>query len=82
MKDEYYLQDTRSYVGNDMLFWAVNGNGYVTDLRKAHVYTREEAVRQHQSRKSDLPWPKEYIDNLQRPVVDMQDAKREFSVKS
>lgn len=75
--DEFYLQDCRSYVGNDMLFWAKNGNGYTTDLRLAHVYTKEEAVRQHQSRETDIPWPKDYIDAKTRPAVDMQYVKRE-----
>lgn len=74
---EFYLQDSRSYVGNDMLFWAKNGNGYTTDLRLAHVYTKEEAVSQHQSRETDIPWPKDYIDAKTRPAVDMQYVKRE-----
>lgn len=76
MADEFYLQDSRSYVGNDMLFWAKNGNGYTTDVRKAEVYTMTEAVAQHQSRISDIPWPKDYIDAKTRPAVDMQYVKR------
>lgn len=72
MNNEYYLQDSRGYVGNDMLFWAKNGQGYTTDLRKAQVYTKDEAVRQHQCRETDIPWPKEYIDSKTRPAVDVQ----------
>jgi len=72
MCDEYYLQDSRDLVGNDMLFWAKNGQGYTTDLRKAHVYTKDEAVKQHQCRETDIPWPKEYIDAKTRPAVDCQ----------
>jgi hypothetical protein len=71
----YYLQDSRSYVGNDMLFWAIGG-GYTTDMRKAQVYTKTEAVAHHQSRETDIPWPKEYIDARTRPAVDMQNVKR------
>lgn len=74
---EFYLQDSRSYVGNDMLFWAVDGNGYTTDMRKAHVYTKAEAVARHQSRETDIPWPKDYIDARTRPAVDMQYVKRD-----
>lgn len=77
MSDEFYLQDSRSYVGNDMLFWAKGGNGYTTDIRKAEVYTKAKAVAQHQSRISDIPWPKAYIDAKTRPAVDMQYVKRE-----
>jgi len=77
MSDEFYLQDSRSYVGNDMMFWAKGSNGYTTDLRKAEVYTKAQAVAQHQSRESDIPWPKDYIDAKTRPAVDMQYVKRE-----
>ncbi|MBQ5963186.1 hypothetical protein [Massilia sp. ZL223] len=75
--DLYYLQDSRSYVGNDMLFWAVDGNGYTTDLRKAEVYTKADAVAQHERRETDIPWPKAYIDAKTRPAVDMQYVKRD-----
>jgi len=75
--DEFYLQDSRSYVGNDMLFWAKDGKGYVTDISKAEVYTKEQAVAQHQSRETDIPWPKDYIDAKTRPAVDMQHVKRD-----
>jgi hypothetical protein len=76
MSDKFYLQDSRSYVGNDMLFWAIDGNGYTTDMRKAQVYTKDEAMAQHRSRETDIPWPKEYIDARTRPAVDMQHVKR------
>lgn len=76
MSDEFYLQDSRSYVGNDMLFWAKDGKGYTTDLRNAHVYTKQQAVKRHESRETDIPWPKAYIDAKTRPAVDMQYVKR------
>ncbi len=72
----FYLQDSRNYVGNDVLWWAKDGNGYTTDLSKAHVYTQDEAQRKHESRKTDIPWPKEYIDAKTRPAVDMQYINR------
>jgi len=73
----FYLQDSRTYVGNDMLFWARDGKGYTTDLRNAEVYSLEEAVQQHQRRETDIPWPKTYIDARTRPAVDMQYVKRD-----
>lgn len=76
VNDLFYLQDSRSYVGNDMLFWALDGNGYTTDLRKAQLYTQEQAQAMHNSRKTDIPWPKDYIDAKTRPAVDMQYVKR------
>ena len=70
--EQFYLQDKRQYVGNDLLFWAKDGKGYTTDLRKAHVYTKEEAFKQNRMRDTDIPWPKEYIDSKVRPAVDHQ----------
>jgi len=72
MNNQYYLQDNRSYVGNDILFWAKDGKGYTTDLSKAHIYSKEDAVSQHKCRETDIPWPKDYIDARTRPAVDMQ----------
>ena len=54
---------------------AKDGKGYTTDLNRAHVYTREEAYKQHTMRPSDRPWPVEYIRSISRPTVDMQHAK-------
>lgn len=73
--DAFYLQDSRDYIGNDMLFWAKDGKGYTTDMRRAQVYTKAEAVAQHQRRETDIPWPKDYIDARTRPAVDMQYVK-------
>ena len=78
MSKLFYLQDSRSYVGNDVLWWARKGEGgYTTDLRKARLFTQEEAQAQHNSRESDIPWPKEYIDERTRPAVDMQYIRRD-----
>jgi hypothetical protein len=77
MTDLFYLQDSRTYVGNDVMWWALNGNGYTTDLRKAHVYTKEQAQAKHNARETDIPWPKEYIDERWRPAVDCQYIKRD-----
>ena len=75
--EQFYLQDSRGYVGNDVLWWAKDGNGYTTDLSKAETYTKDEAQRMHDSRRSDVPWPKSYIDAKTRPAVDMQYIKRD-----
>lgn len=82
MSDEFYLQDSRSYVGNDMLFHAIDGMGYVTDMRKAQVFTKEQAVAHHNMRSTDIPWPKAYIDAKTRPAVDMQYVKRDEALAS
>lgn len=82
MSDQlFYLQDSRGYVGNDVQWWAKDGKGYTTDLSKAHVYTKADAVAQHEMRETDIPWPKEYIDAKTRPAVDMQYIKRDEALK-
>lgn len=73
----FFLQDSRGYVGNDVLWWAKDGNGYTTDLSKAQTYTKDEAQRMHEARFTDIPWPKHYIEAKTRPAVDMQYIKRD-----
>ena len=75
--EKFYLQDSRSYVGNNVLFWAKDNKGYTTDVSKAQLYSRDVAEKMHLSRPSDIPWPKSYIDNKTRPAVDMQNIKRD-----
>jgi hypothetical protein len=72
--DQYYVQDRRSFVGNDMLFWALGG-GYTTDVSKAEVFTYQQAQNMQRSRDTDTPWPKNYIDRKTRPAVDSQYIK-------
>lgn len=79
--EQFYMQDSRGYVGNDVLWWAKDGNGYTTDLSKAEVYSREDAQRMHDNRRSDVPWPKSYIDGKTRPAVDMQYINRDEALE-
>ncbi|AIO47520.1 hypothetical protein DM44_3123 [Burkholderia cepacia] len=76
MTELFYLQDSRSFVGNDVLWWA-DPDGYTTDLRKARLFTRDDAQQHHNVRETDIPWPKEYIDAKTRPAVDVQYIKRD-----
>lgn len=71
----FYVQDSRGYLGNTIVWWAKGGNRYTTDLSEAAVYTQEEAQDIHNTRKTDIPWPKEYIDIKSRPTVDIQDIQ-------
>lgn len=77
----FYLQDSRTYVGNDVMWWAKDGKGYTTDLRNAHVYSQEEAQGQHNCRETDIPWSKDYIDARTRPAVDAQYIKRDEALE-
>lgn len=55
---EYFVQDTRSVVGNCALWWAKDRNGYVCDLRDAGVYTGAEAAAM---RDTDVAWPVKFV---------------------
>lgn len=72
--DELYLiQDSRGYVGNDVLWWRANKAGYTTSFDEAGRYSKEEAESIAKSRSSDVPWKVSEILPLVGPrKVDMQ----------
>lgn len=72
---QFYLQDSRSYCGNAM-YWRSDKGGYTTNVAEARVFTLAEALALHNNRATDIPWPKEYIDDKVRPVVNMQNVSR------
>jgi hypothetical protein len=79
--DEFYLQDSRQTVGNDLLWWCVDGAGYTTDLSRAWVISKEKAMSFNRSRETDIPWPKAYIDERTRPAVDCQNVSLKEALK-
>lgn len=74
MDDLFYLQDSRSNVGSRAMFWR-NGGGYTSNLDEAEQFTRDRAVRQYESRETDLPWPVDYVLALAQVGVDCQHLK-------
>lgn len=68
----FYVQDTRSYVGNCPTWFRDRGCGYTTRLDEAARFTLDQAASMHRSRKTNLPWPCEVVDERQRPTVDIQ----------
>lgn len=69
---KYYIQDTRTVVGNSVLFWGKNRNGYTCDIGKAGLYSEEEAKEICKNRKTDIAWPESYIKTKIFKSVDMQ----------
>lgn len=43
--DFFFVQDSRTYIGNSIVFWALNSNGYTSDPMKAHRFTKEEILK-------------------------------------
>ncbi|EIU1687312.1 hypothetical protein L4H27_003014 [Pseudomonas aeruginosa] len=71
MSDLFYLQDSRSNVGSRAMFWK-DGGGYTSNLDEAEQFTRAAAVKQYESRETDLPWPVDYVRALAEVGVDHQ----------
>lgn len=72
----FYLQDSRSHVGDGLQFWGKDRRGYVTGLDRAEVFTQEEALGH---RDTDIPWPKDYIDARTHWGVDHQVMEQDAS---
>lgn len=77
----YVLQDSRSFSGNCIMFWAERG-GYTSNLLDAKRYTHEDAFKQHLVRPTDVPWPLEYLQGKIQHTVDHQHAKLHEAIRS
>lgn len=53
----YYIQDTRSCVGNCAMWWREGGAGYTTELEEAGEYEEEEALSIERNRSTDKAIP-------------------------
>lgn len=60
---QYYIQDSRTIVGNCVSWWGPNGGGYTCELIMAGVYSGKEA-RNISDRSSDVAWEKEAVDAI------------------
>lgn len=72
MNNAFYLQDSRSYTGDCLMFWCKDGAGYASGLDRLEQYTQAEGVQQNQSRETDIPWPVDYVDARAFLAVDHQ----------
>lgn len=70
--DEFYLRDTRSDVGSTCVFWVKGGGGYASDLRKAEVFSFEEAQKYADRQDHFIPLSKAAVDAVATIRVDMQ----------
>lgn len=75
----FYIQN--GYVGNSVLWWGKNSNGYTTNINKAGLYTKEEVLKKFvNSREEDVIWESSHVDNNIVKQVDGQYLNREYSV--
>lgn len=68
----YYLQDSRTYVGNCPMWWAKDSGGYVCNLDNAKLFTYEEVMQLNSERSSDIPWKQQDVEIAVRRLVDAQ----------
>ena len=67
MEDLYYIQDTRTYVGNSVMWWRVDGHGYTPNLDEAW-----KVPATWRGRDTDKLWPCKEIDARATRQFDMQ----------
>lgn len=67
MEESFYVQDTRNYVGNSILWWRHEGQGYTTDLAEAMIVDKNWV-----GRPTDKLWEINSIDAIATKQVDMQ----------
>ncbi|PAR95635.1 hypothetical protein CGT81_16435 [Vibrio cholerae] len=80
MKNRFFK--TNGYVGSSVLFWAMDGHGYTTNIDLAHVYTREETQRDVDNGwlrdKDEFPLCADDVEALAQWRVDCQYVKKTF----
>lgn len=74
-EDMYYIQDSRQFVGNSMLFWRYSSEGYTTDLEDAAEFTYEDAKRICDQRDTDKMWKVTDLRDRAKLNVDMQSLR-------
>lgn len=77
----YYIQN--GFVGNAVLWWGKDHQGYTTDFYQAGRYTESEAKKIIE-RPQDKAYPCEYVDGnfkAQKLIVDGQYLDREKLLK-
>lgn len=73
MKDRFYLRSPHGNTGSNMVFHAIDGKGYTSNLDLAHVYSLEEAQKEYElSRDGEYPISADHIDSLSIAKVDHQ----------
>lgn len=68
----YCIQDTRSFVGNSVVWWRVGGHGYTPDIDEAWILPEVDARRIEQNRSTDKAIPVEKIEAAITRHVDAQ----------
>ena len=77
----YYVQDSRSYCGNSVFWWAKESRGYTTELNNAEKYTKDEIVKRFlNGRDSDVIWKASHVEKHIRTHIDAQYLESDYCV--
>lgn len=83
MNNRFYMMCLRETVGNNASFHCHNGNGYSSDIDRAHVYTLEEAQKAWNcGRDIDQPVCADSVDAMAVWHVDCQYIPTESLIES
>ncbi|HAX4327128.1 TPA: hypothetical protein JZE51_004895, partial [Escherichia coli] len=83
MSNRFYMMCLRETVGNNASFHCHNGNGYSSDIDRAHVYTLEEAQKAWNcGRDIDQPVCADSVDAMAVWHVDCQYIPTESLIES
>lgn len=83
MNNRFYMMCLRETVGNNASFHCHNGNGYSSDIDRAHVYTLEEAQKAWNcGRDIDQPVCADSVDAMAVWHVDCQHIPTESLIES
>ena len=83
MSNRFYMMCLRETVGNNASFHCHNGNGYSSDIDRAHVYTLEEAQKAWNcGRDIDQPVCADSVDAIAVWHVDCQYIPTESLIES
>lgn len=74
----FYVQDSRQMVGNCMSWWCPDGRGYTSEIGKAGLYP---LARIERMRDTDIPWPKEIVEEAVVRHVRADRIKRSVSLE-
>lgn len=69
---KFYIQDSRSFTGNSVMWWRPNGQGYTSNLDDAWKVEKTRAESICRCRSTDKMWPCEEIDAHATRQFDMQ----------
>lgn len=83
-RERFYLTSPHNWCGTSVMFHAINGNGYTTNIDKAEIITREKAQQKVSDGRlrsypnQEMPLSSDHVDELSEWRVDCQYVKNMY----